>query len=132
MKNPWVGMAFGVALGAVAVFFYSSARQPRVGMLSPLPEPYYTVLFENDYVRLVEHRLDPGEREPMHDHPPMVVYFMEDANVRITGPDGSMFDEFLTKGRVAEIAAQSHSIENLGHTPLHSLLVELKTDASRD
>jgi hypothetical protein len=132
MKNPWVGLVVGIVLGAVAVLLYSSAQQPRVEVLPPLPAPYYTVLFENNHVRVVEHRLNPGESEPMHSHPPMVVYFMENAIARITGPDGARFEESLTKGQVLEAAALSHSIENLGDTPVHSLLVELKTDAGRD
>lgn len=129
MKNLLVSMAVGIALGAVAVLLYSSTKQPGVETVSPLPTPYYTVLFENDHVRVVEHRLNPGDDEPMHSHPPMVVYFMENADVRITGPDGDGFEESLTKGRVVEVGPMSHAIENLGDTPLHSLLVELKPDA---
>jgi quercetin dioxygenase-like cupin family protein len=126
MKNTLAGMAIGIVLGGVVVLLYSSVQPPRVEVLSPLPTPFYTVLFESDHVRVVEHRLDPGDSEPMHSHPPMVVYFMENADVRITGPDGATFEESLTKGLVIEAPALSHSIENLGDTPVHSLLVELK------
>lgn len=127
MKHPWVAMAVGVVIGAVSVFVYSSRREPPSVVFDPLPTPYYTVLFENDHVRVVEHRLNVGETEPMHSHPPMVVYFIESAEARITGPDGTTFDESLTKGQVLEAPALSHSIENVGDTPLHSILVELKT-----
>lgn len=68
------------------------------------------MLFENDHVRVVGHRLDPGESEPMHSHPPMVVYFMENADVRISGPQGDNFEESLTKGRVMKVGALSHAI----------------------
>ena len=68
-------------LGA-AILFYS----PSVGTveLGELPEPYYNVLWENDEIRLVEHRLEPGAREPMHFHPRMIGYFLETSTVRIT------------------------------------------------
>jgi hypothetical protein len=132
VKNPLVILAVGIATGALAALLYSSAGRPQLEALSPLPEPYYLVLFENDHVRVVEHRLNPGESEPMHSHPPMVVYFMENANVRISGPDGDNFEESLTKGQVVEAEALSHAIENLGDTPVHSILVELKPDTGRD
>lgn len=127
MKHPWVAMAVGVVIGAVAVLLYSSRREPPSVVLDSLPTPYDTVLFENDHVRVVEHRLNAGETEPMHSHPPMLVYFMENADARITGPAGTTFDESLAKGQVLEAPALSHSIENVGDTPLHSILVELKT-----
>jgi hypothetical protein len=132
VKNPLVILAAGIALGAVAVLLYSSAIRQQGEVLRPLPAPYYSVLFENDHVRVVEHRLNPGESEPMHSHPPMVVYFMENADVRISGPDGESFEESVTKGQVLEVGALSHAIENLGDTPVHSILVELKPDAGRD
>jgi hypothetical protein len=40
--------------------------------LGALPQPYYRVLWENDEIRVVEHLLEPGDREPMHSHPRMI------------------------------------------------------------
>ena len=34
----------------------------------------YTVLLENDEVRVLEYHAKPGDREPMHCHPAGVVY----------------------------------------------------------
>ncbi len=99
-------------------------REPSVA--AALPQPFYSVLHESDAVRIVEHRLGPGESEPMHYHPPMFVYFIEGADLRITGPDGTSFDETVTKGSVLDLGAMQHAIENTGDTPLHSILVEFK------
>ncbi len=130
MKSPWVMLVVGIALGAVTMLIlYAPGVRPQIQASSPLPAPYYSVLFENDHVRVVEHRLNPGETEPRHSHPPMVVYFMEDARVRISGPDDAQFEESLTKGQVLEVGAMSHAMENIGDTPLHSILVELKSDS---
>jgi hypothetical protein len=64
----------------------------------------------------------------MHEHPPMFVYSLEDADVRISVPDGSSFEESVTKGMTLTVDRLSHAIENLGSTPVHSILVELRGD----
>ena len=52
-------------------------------------EKVYRLLMENDAVRVMEIRLEPGEKAPMHHHPsPHVVYVKNDARVRFTFPDG--------------------------------------------
>lgn len=91
-----------------------------------LPKPYYKILFENDDVRIVEHKLEPGESEPLHSHPPMIVYFLEDAEVWVAGPDGKSRKEILKKGQTLNPPSITHSIQNKGTSALHSLLVELK------
>ena len=91
-----------------------------------LPTPFYSVLFENENVRIIDHKLNPGEIEPMHSHPPMYVYFLEDADVTIIGPDGTSTPESLKTGQNFLAPALAHSIENSGNSSLHSILVELK------
>jgi hypothetical protein len=129
MKSQWLWLVGGIALGTAGASLFSFvSSSPGKEQLGSLPAPYYSILFENDDVRVVEHRLEPGEREPMHEHPPMFVYFLEDANERITVPDGSRFEEAVTKGMTLEADRLSHAIENLGSTSVHSILVELKSD----
>jgi hypothetical protein len=129
MKSQWLWLVGGIVLGTVGTSLFVLVRSsPGKEQLGPLPAPYYSILFENDDVRVVEHRLGPGESEPMHEHPPMFVYFMEDAGVRITVPDGSSFEESVTKGMTLKVDRLSHAIENLGSTSVHSILVELKAN----
>ena len=132
MKKVVLIAAGAIAIGAIAMFLSSSSKPGPLEALSPLPEPNYSVLFENEQVRVVEHRLEPGQSEPMHSHPPMVVISMEDADVRVSELGGESFDESPTKGQVMEVGAMSHAMENRGDTPLHSILVELKPGTARE
>ena len=59
---------------------------------------FYKVLLENDQVRVLEYRLKPGEKEPMHSHPAGVVYVLSGAKVKFTTPDGRSEERPATSG----------------------------------
>jgi beta-alanine degradation protein BauB len=86
---------------------------------------YYTVLVDSNHVRVLEYRLPAGRREPMHSHPAYVVYFFQAAKLRATYPDGHSSESVVTPGETLYREALSHSIENIGDTEVHALLVEL-------
>jgi len=109
---------------AVALLFPKA--DPPPAELEKLPEPYYTVLWENDDVRIVEHRIPVNDEEPKHSHPAMAAYSMSDCTVEITEADGTVHEESLSKGQFLEVPPWTHSIKNIGDSPLHTLLVELK------
>jgi quercetin dioxygenase-like cupin family protein len=87
------------------------------------------VLFENDRVRVVEATYAPGTTHEMHSHPDHVVYALGDAKVRMTGEDGKSTDVEIKKGGTRWQPAVTHKTENVGTTPLHAILVELKEPA---
>ncbi len=123
----WFLAAAGFVLGLATANVFSSP-EVRAVELDDLPEPYYSVLWENDEIRVVEHRLEAGDREPMHFHPRMIGYFLETSTVRVTELDGTTVEPVLTKGMIGEAGPWTHEIENIGETPLHSLIVEFKTE----
>jgi len=87
----------------------------------------YGLLLTNDKVRVMEVRLKPGQKAPMHNHPSHhVVYVKNDAKFKLSFPDGtnSVFD--LKAGQVLWIEAGPHETENVGTTDGHNLVVELK------
>lgn len=122
-----LAVAAGFVAGLVTATFFA-APEVRAVELGDLPEPYYRVLWENDEIRVVEHRLEAGDREPMHFHPRMIGYFLETSTVRITELDGTTVEPLLAKGTIGEAGPWTHEIENIGDTPLHSLIVEFKTE----
>ena len=129
MKNTLIALFAGVGIGIVAALLYSSASRSEPATLEALPEPYYSVLWENDHIRVVEHRLEAGDSEPMHTHPPMWAYFLEDATVLVTEAAGGTEEATLVRGMSAERAEPwTHSIDNTGETPLHTIIVEFKSD----
>ena len=85
MSKTVITLIVGVLLGFAGSWFLSATSQAEpepqlesaaASILPDLPAPYYKVLFENDAVRVVEHRLETGDTEPEHTHPPMVAYFV--------------------------------------------------------
>jgi beta-alanine degradation protein BauB len=87
----------------------------------------YGLLLENDKVRVLEVRLKPGQKAPMHNHPNAhVVYVKNDARFKLSFPDGknSVFD--MKAGQTLFIEAGPHETENIGTTDGHNLVVEIK------
>lgn len=86
----------------------------------------YKLLLENDRVRVLEYRDRPAERTHEHRHPAFVVIAIEPFKRRLHLPDGrSMVREFKA-GEVMYSDAQTHVGENVGTTPTHVIMVELK------
>ena len=132
MSRTVITLVAGVVLGAVGTWLISAASDsesaPAAVSLPDLPEPYYTVLFENEAVRIVDHQLSIGETEPEHTHAPMVAYFVEGATVVVTEADDSTWEATIPTGAFLADSLYwwTHSLENTGDTPLHSILVEFK------
>jgi len=117
-----VGFFIGLTVGFLLPKIYS----PHAAEMEKLPAPYYDVLWENEHVRIVEHMMAPGDSEPMHTHPEMLAYVMESSNLLITEADGTTSEVKLTEGDFQQLPIWTHAIKNVGDTPLHTLLVELK------
>src|SRR5688572_6709654 len=109
----------GMLIGGVAVAAASHAAATTSQDPVKLSPQYYTVKLENDRVRVFEYRLRPGDREPMHVHPPYVAYMLSDGKIRLTSPDGNTAETTMTKGQVAWRDALSHATENVGSTEIH-------------
>lgn len=86
----------------------------------------YKVLLENDRVRVLEYRLKPGGKEPMHSHPEYIVYALTSGKAKFTLPDGKTIEREIKTGKVMYLKAETHAVENVGTTTAHGLLIELK------
>ena len=89
------------------------------------------VRFENDRLRVLELRLPPGEKEPMHSHPAFLVIVLSPATMRMTSTEDRVTELDVTAGQVSFSEATTHAGENVGATELHELIVELKQPAAR-
>ena len=86
---------------------------------------HYSVLFENDRVRLLEYNDLPGQRTTPHAHPDSVMVTLTAFRRRLHS--GEMHrDVEMPVGMAGWLPAQEHSGENIGDTPTHVLFVELK------
>jgi len=86
----------------------------------------HTVLLENDQVRVLKVIMKPGQKAPMHSHPHNVGYYLTDARVKITLPDGKTQERDLKAGTSAWNEATTHEAENIGSTELQEIQIELK------
>jgi quercetin dioxygenase-like cupin family protein len=85
----------------------------------------YKVVFENDRVRVLEYRDEPGAKTNPHDHPDSVMVTLSGFDRRLTVGEQSR-DVRLEEGEVRWLDAHRHSGENTGSTPTHVIFVELK------
>ena len=89
--------------------------------------PGMKVLLENDCVRVQYHDVAVGETVPMHSHPNYVVYTLEPFKARIRLKDGTERISERKAGEAYWNPPITHSVENLGDTPIHNLIIELKS-----
>lgn len=86
----------------------------------------YKVKLENDRVRVLEYHDLPGEKTHQHRHPAFVLYVLTPFKRRITLPDGKTIMREFNAGDVLWSEEQTHIGENVGNTPTHVLMIELK------
>jgi quercetin dioxygenase-like cupin family protein len=84
------------------------------------------VNLENDKVRVLEAELQPGDKEQMHSHPSSVIYVIAGGTIRNHAADGKTTESTLATGSVLYRDPLTHWAENIGTTPIHLILVELK------
>jgi quercetin dioxygenase-like cupin family protein len=114
----WVAAA-GLWLAGTAV---ALAQDPAVVNAKTI-----RVRQENSRVRVLEARLEPGDKENIHSHPAYVIYVIAGGRVRTHGADGKTSETDLETGAVLYRDPLTHWAENIGKTTIHMILVELKS-----
>jgi len=87
---------------------------------------HYSVVSENDQVRIVRVHYGPHEKSVMHSHPNLVAIFLNDATGKFVFPDGKAQDFTSKAGQAQYVPATTHLPENTGDMPMDIVLVELK------
>jgi quercetin dioxygenase-like cupin family protein len=91
---------------------------------------HYTVMSENDQVRILKVHYGPHEKSVMHSHPNCVAVFLTDGTSRFTFPGGKTTDMTVKAGEAAYTPALTHLPEDTGDKPFELILVELKGKAA--
>jgi hypothetical protein len=89
----------------------------------------YSVVMENDRVRVLEYRDRPGDRTTPHAHPDSVMVTLSAFRRRLVAGTAQR-DVEMTAGTATWLETQEHSGENIGDTETHVIFVELKGPAS--
>jgi|SRR5690349_9674514 len=85
----------------------------------------YSVVFENERVRVLEYRDVPGDRTTPHTHPDSVMITLSGFDRRLSVGD-QVREVSLEPGHAAWLPAQTHAGENIGTSGTHVMFVELK------
>jgi quercetin dioxygenase-like cupin family protein len=86
----------------------------------------YSVLFENDRVRLLQYHMQPGDNSAPHSHPSYLAYSLSDGTITFHTPSGENFDADMESGQTIWREAEDHSATNNGSSDVRGLLFELK------
>jgi beta-alanine degradation protein BauB len=114
-------LLFAAALVAVT----SKAGAPAKDPLTVGPDIYRLIL-ENERVRVMEARFQPGEKIGPHAHPDHVVVVTSAGKLVVTDAKGKTQEFDAKVGDTFFIAAETHSAENVGTTEFVCVVTELK------
>jgi quercetin dioxygenase-like cupin family protein len=87
---------------------------------------HYSVVSENDQVRILKVHYEPHEKSVMHSHPNSVAVMLTDLKAEFTLSDGKKQNMTAKAGDVQYSPAQVHLPENTGDKGMDLILVELK------
>lgn len=86
---------------------------------------HYRVILENDAVRVLAYRDEPGATTTLHEHPNSVMYTLSSFTRRLSS-GGRQREVEMPAGVAVWLDAQEHFGENIGSTPTEAIFVELK------
>lgn len=86
----------------------------------------YKVRFENERVRVLEYADKPGEKTHQHAHPAFVLYAVSPFKRKLMLPNGKVLEREFKAGDIMWSDAQTHIGENVGESPTHVIMIEMK------
>ena len=86
---------------------------------------HYRTLWENEFVRVLDYADVPGTTTTPHVHPNSVMVTLTGFRRRLMSGDREV-EVALEPGVAVWLAAQEHAGTNIGDTPTHTILIELK------
>jgi hypothetical protein len=94
---------------------------------------HHTLLFENEFVRVLDTRVPPGQTVPLHTHQwPSALYILSWSDFIRRNADGLIIIDSRAIPRDPEQSAiwsaslPPHTLENIGNSELRAISVELK------
>ena len=92
---------------------------------------HYTVVSENDQVRILKVHYGPHEKSVMHSHPASVAVFRTDSKVQFTDADGKKTDMAAKAGDAQSTPGGTHLPEYVTDKGLDLIIVELKSPPAK-
>jgi hypothetical protein len=117
----------GFLLGLLLGVGLTTAAQAQRAKDSTLVDPdVHKVVLENEHVRVLDARVSPGWKSPMHSHPPMLLVSLGGGRFKVTGPDKKTQILDFNPGMVIWRESTEHSWEMLSGEA-HIIAVEVKS-----
>jgi quercetin dioxygenase-like cupin family protein len=111
----------------------ASPATPAVAPTAPsAPDPLttdpdkYSLVLENEHVRILRYHDQPGAKTSPHHHRAFVLVVLAPFKRRLIFPDGTVKDREFKAGDTVWMPEQVHSGENIGTTDTDVLLIEVK------
>lgn len=86
----------------------------------------YTLVLENEKVRVLRSIVKVGARAELHHHPNRIVYAVNDAQLKLKSPGGEWEEKKFKAGDIFWAPATDHEAENIGTTDSHNIVIEMK------
>jgi beta-alanine degradation protein BauB len=86
----------------------------------------YSVVLQNERVRVLKYHDKPGDRTFQHAHPDYVLYAESSFKRRLIFPDGRKQEVEVKAGSILWMKGHTHIGENIGDTNTDVIIVELK------
>jgi len=123
-KTYTISLAILFCLGAAFAAWPQAAADPLDSL--KVCAATQRLIFENEFVRVIDDSIPPGVMEPRHRHRHGVVVYLTDYTVE----QGTDNGQKATSQRKANTASWSeatiHTVNNVGTTPSHAIRIELK------
>ena len=92
----------------------------------------FSLLLENEYVRVLEYRLNPGEKDQWHTHPAKSSYVVSGGELKVYRENGDTLFFNENAGSTSWMGhVGKHYVENIGKTPIKIILTEVKLSEGR-
>jgi quercetin dioxygenase-like cupin family protein len=109
------------------VFAFGVTNQSRAQDAVTVSPELYTVLFENDDIRVMELTYQPGEGDAPHSHPKYMGLVLEGGNLRVHHDSGESEVLVVEGGQMLLFEpVEQHWAENIGDTVFRAILIEYK------
>ena len=98
-----------------------------VGSEMCIRDSVYTVLVDNDYVKVLDVKFKSGQSDNMHQHNVFTGYVVNGGKMLSTMPDGTTRTMELPNGMAVHRDFETiHQVKNIGDSDIHIILVEHK------
>jgi hypothetical protein len=119
-----LGAVLLICVAASAFVAWPQADDP-LDSLKACPDTQH-LIFENQFVRVIDDQIPVGVTEPLHRHRHGVQVYINNYTNEQVGEDGKKNVQDRKAGTAGWSEATVHTVKNIGATPSHAIRIELK------